>query len=176
MQGKCHRSICYVKRNRRTWMFVSHLVLFLSLMFQVFEWFQSFKEVREMTEHDARPLLHRGSNSLLWKGKKTVNGLLKESLQDPLPGQSAIPSSFACEGVLGKAQQPRVRSSTVLVTLSPVDHFWTYLFPKVKSQLKGTQFQRMESVKAKATQTIKKLTKGDLQQCYAQWKKILCTV
>ncbi|KAJ8958007.1 hypothetical protein NQ318_002009 [Aromia moschata] len=44
------------------------------------------------------------------------------------------------------------------------------LFPKVKSALKGTQFESVEAVKAKATQVLNQLTEADFQHCFQQWK------
>lgn len=43
-----------------------------------------------------------------------------------------------------------------------------YLFPKIRSDLKETWFESVESVKAKAADTLNKLTKEDSQNCFAQ--------
>jgi hypothetical protein len=51
--------------------------------------------------------------------------------------------------------------------LAPCDFF---LFPKFKSVLKGTRLESVDAVKAKATQLLKGITQGDLQQCFQQWK------
>lgn len=52
--------------------------------------------------------------------------------------------------------------------LAPCDF---YLFPKIKSALKGTRFASMEEVKQKTTELLKSLTKEDFQHCFQQWKK-----
>jgi hypothetical protein len=44
-----------------------------------------------------------------------------------------------------------------------------FLFPKMKSALKGTRFESVDAVKAKATELTNKL-KEDLQHCFQQWK------
>jgi len=45
------------------------------------------------------------------------------------------------------------------------------LFPKIKSALKGTGFESVYAVKAKATELMNKLSEDDLQQqCFQQWK------
>jgi hypothetical protein len=44
------------------------------------------------------------------------------------------------------------------------------LFPKIKSALKGTRFESVDSVKAKATELMNKLSEDDLQHCFQQWK------
>ena len=51
--------------------------------------------------------------------------------------------------------------------LAPCDFF---LFPKIKSTLKGTGFESVDAVKAKATQLLNSLTQDDLQHCFQQWK------
>ncbi|GFS71034.1 FLJ37770-like protein [Trichonephila clavipes] len=51
--------------------------------------------------------------------------------------------------------------------LAPCDF---YLFPKVKSALKGTRFESVEAVKEKAARVLKELTKDDFQHCFQQWK------
>lgn len=51
-----------------------------------------------------------------------------------------------------------------------VAHCDFYLFIKVKLELKGTGFESVESVKAKAADTLNNLTEEDFQQCFAKWK------
>ena len=51
--------------------------------------------------------------------------------------------------------------------LAPCDFF---LFPKIKSALKGTRFESVDAVKAKATELMNKLLEDDLQHCFQQWK------
>jgi len=51
--------------------------------------------------------------------------------------------------------------------LAPCDF---YLFPKVKSALKGTRFESIEAVKKKAARVLKELTEEDFQHCFEQWK------
>jgi len=50
--------------------------------------------------------------------------------------------------------------------LAPCDFF---LFPKIKSALKGTRFGYVDAVKAKAMELMKKLSEDDLQSCFQQW-------
>ena len=51
--------------------------------------------------------------------------------------------------------------------LAPCDFF---LFPKLKSVLKGTRFESMEAAKNKTTQVLKQLTENELQHAFDQWK------
>jgi len=45
-----------------------------------------------------------------------------------------------------------------------------YLFPKVKSALKGTRFKTVEDVKEKAARVMKELTEEGFQHCFRQRK------
>ncbi|PNF18780.1 hypothetical protein B7P43_G01661 [Cryptotermes secundus] len=63
----------------------------------------------------------------------------------------------------GEAQDPRLGTSTLV----PCDCF---LFPKIKSALKGNRFESVDAVKAKAMEVMKKLSEKDLQHCFQQWK------
>jgi hypothetical protein len=47
---------------------------------------------------------------------------------------------------------------------------WLFLFPKIKSVLKGTHFEPIDAVKAKVTEVMKKLSEKDLQHCVQQRK------
>lgn len=51
--------------------------------------------------------------------------------------------------------------------LAPCDF---YLFPKLKTALKGTRFHTLEEVKTKTADQLKGLTSDDLQHCFEQWK------
>ena len=51
--------------------------------------------------------------------------------------------------------------------LTPCDFF---LFPKVKSALKGTRFETVDAVKAKVAEVMKGLSEDDLKHCFEQWK------
>jgi hypothetical protein len=44
------------------------------------------------------------------------------------------------------------------------------LLSKIKSALKGTRFESVDAVKAKAMELMNKLSEGDLQHCFQQWK------
>ena len=52
--------------------------------------------------------------------------------------------------------------------LAPCDF---YLFPKMKSKLKGHHFGTMENIQKIVTDELKTLTENDFQYCYGQWKK-----
>jgi hypothetical protein len=50
--------------------------------------------------------------------------------------------------------------------LAPCDLF---LFPKIKSALKGTRSESVDAVKAKTTQLLKSITQDDLQHCFQDY-------
>jgi len=45
-----------------------------------------------------------------------------------------------------------------------------FLFSEIKSALKGTRFESVDAVKAKATELVNKLSEDDLQHWFQQWK------
>jgi hypothetical protein len=46
----------------------------------------------------------------------------------------------------------------------------TFLLPKITRALKGTRFESIDAVKAKATELMNNLSEDDLQHCFQQWK------
>jgi len=71
------------------------------------------------------------------------------------------------EEVFGEKQHSSDGTSTVLSGPSTMRLF---LFPKIKSALKGTRFESVHAVKEKATQLLNSLTQYDLQHCFQKWK------
>ena len=57
--------------------------------------------------------------------------------------------------------------------LAPCDF---YLFPKLKSKLKGHHFGTMENIQKIVTDELNTRTENDFQYCYDQWKKVGTTV
>jgi hypothetical protein len=51
--------------------------------------------------------------------------------------------------------------------LAPCDF---YLFPRMKSALKGTHFQSVNEVKSKTADLLNRVSTDDLQHCIGQWK------
>jgi len=45
-----------------------------------------------------------------------------------------------------------------------------FLFPKIKSALKGTRFKSIDAVKVKAMELMNKLSEDNLQHCFKHWK------
>ena len=57
--------------------------------------------------------------------------------------------------------------------LAPCDF---YLFPKLKSPLKGHHFRKMENIQKIVTDDLHTLMENDFRYCYEQWKKVGTTV
>jgi hypothetical protein len=96
--------------------------------------------------------------------KKTWN--VEERLMDSSPWQCAGAQCTVCQDVSGEAQDPRVGTFTLLTSSSPM---WLFLFPKIKSALKGTHFDSVDAVKVKVMEVMK-LSEKVLQHCFQQWK------
>ncbi|KAL4113365.1 hypothetical protein QTP88_016997 [Uroleucon formosanum] len=83
--------------------------------------------------------------------------------QDNAPAHSAL----SVKRFLAKNRTPVLQHPPYSPDLAPCD-FW--LFPKLKSALKGTHFESVEAVKTKATEVLKALQEKDFQHCFNQWK------
>ena len=93
----------------------------------------------------------------LWKDKSWVLH------QDYAPAHSAL----SVKRFLAKYSIPVLDHPPYSPDLAPCDF---YLFPKVKSALKGTRFESIEAVKKRAARVLKELTEEDFQHCFEQWK------
>jgi histone-lysine N-methyltransferase SETMAR len=85
------------------------------------------------------------------------------SYHDHAPTHSAL----SVKRFLVKHNIPVLEHPPYSPDLAPCDF---YLFPKVKSALKGTRFETVEAVKEKAARIMKELTEEDFQYCLEQWK------
>jgi len=82
---------------------------------------------------------------------------------DNAPAHNAL----SVKRYLAKNNIPVMEHPPYSPDLAPCDFF---LFPKIKSALKGTRFESVDAVKAKATQLLNSITQDDLQHCFQQWK------
>jgi len=83
--------------------------------------------------------------------------------QDNAPAHNAL----SVKTFLTKHKITMLKHPPYSPDLAPCDFF---LFPKINSALKGTRFQSVDAVKAKATELMNKLSEDDLQHCFQQWK------
>jgi hypothetical protein len=78
-----------------------------------------------------------------------------------------VHNTLSVKTFLGRHKIPVLEHPPYSPDLAPCDFF---LFPKIKSALKGTYFESADTVKAKAMEVMKKLTEKDLQHCFQPWK------
>jgi len=160
---------------------------------RVFEWYKRFSEGRESTEDDQRPgrpvsvstpqtvtkinEIVRGDRrmgirmiaEIVKADKETVRKILHDELswilhQDNAPAHTAL----SVKRYLAAKGTPVLEHAPYSPDLAPCDFF---LFPKIKSALKGIRFESMEEVKRKSAKLLNALTKEDFQHCFDQWKK-----
>jgi len=107
--------------------------------------------------------LHKSGKEKKKKKKKTWN--VEEQLMGSSSRQRAGTQRPVCQDIFDEAQDHHVGTSTILTWPSPV---WLFLFPKIKSMLKGTRFEPIDAMKAKATELMNKLSEDNLQHCFQQ--------
>jgi len=69
----------------------------------------------------------------------------------------------------GKASDIRCTPSTLFSGLAPADFF---LFPKLKTTLKGRRFQTIEEIQENAIRKLRAVTESALQEAFQKWKKL----
>jgi hypothetical protein len=101
-----------------------------------------------------------------WVRRKTLE-MQKNSSRilhyDSTPAHNAL----SVKMFLAKHKMPVLEHPPYSPDIAPCDFF---LFPKIKSALKGTCFTPTDAVKAKAMEVMKRLSESDLQHCFQQWK------
>jgi len=83
--------------------------------------------------------------------------------QDNVPAHNAL----SAKQFLANKNITVLEHPPYLSDLAPCDF---YLFPKIKSVLKGTHFVSGEHVKAKMTEILNSLTEHDLQNRFEHWQ------
>ncbi|KAJ8942128.1 hypothetical protein NQ318_000723 [Aromia moschata] len=113
---------------------------------QVFEWFKRFKEGRDVEgpEDDPRP----GRPSTPKRTKKLKK--LKNGAKNSLTPEQKESRMNICADILNNIET----NPGLLDTVTP----------------KGTRFETVETVKAKATEVLNQLTEADFQHSFQQWK------
>jgi len=92
---------------------------------------------------------------------------VEQCITDSSSPQRASTQRAICEEVFGEKDIPVMENPPYTPDLATCDFF---LFPKIKSALKGTRFGSVDAVKTKATQLLNSLTQDELQHCFQQWK------
>ncbi|VVC45839.1 Transposase, type 1 [Cinara cedri] len=101
---------------------------------------------------------------------QTVNQIYYLSVLATLRKRDNAPAhnALSVKQYLAGKRTPVLEHAPYSPDLAPCDFF---LFPKIKSALKGTRFESMEAVKQKTAELLKALTEEDFQHCFDQWKK-----
>lgn len=81
---------------------------------------------------------------------------------------NALTHTLSVKRYLATGSIPILKHPSYSPDLAPSDYF---LYPKIKSALKGTRFKTTEEMKQKSAELLNTLTKEDFQYCFTQWKK-----
>jgi transposase len=77
-------------------------------------------------------------------------------------------ASLLIRSYLAKHQISVVPHPPYSPDLAPADFF---LFPKLKTTLKGSHFQIIEEIQENATRELRAITESAFQEAFQQWKK-----
>ncbi|PNF30316.1 hypothetical protein B7P43_G15022 [Cryptotermes secundus] len=139
---------------------------------QVFEWFKKFMEGRKNVGND--PKSGRPPTAKTPENVEKVARIVRRDRRLSIRAISELTNinkethnALSVKRYLAKNNIPVMEHPPYSPDLAPCDFF---LFPKIKSALKGTRFESVDAVKAKATQLLKSITQDDLQHCFQQWK------
>lgn len=77
-------------------------------------------------------------------------------------------ASLLIRSYLAKHQTSVVPHPPYSPDLAPADFF---LFPKLKTTLKGRRFQTIEEIQENAIQALRAITASAFQEAFQQWKK-----
>uniref|UniRef100_A0A4W6BQX3 Uncharacterized protein n=1 Tax=Lates calcarifer TaxID=8187 RepID=A0A4W6BQX3_LATCA len=103
--------------------------------------------------------------------KETVQPILHENLNMTKVCAKVVPKLLTPDQkekqFLAQEQIPVLDHPPCSPDLAPCDLF---LFPKIKSVLKGTCFESVSEVKKRTIEVVRQLSKEDLLHCFDQWK------
>ena len=108
----------------------------------------------------------RPSVNVCDEGDQTCGRMPRILHHDNAPAHNAL----SVKRCLAKNKIPVMEHPPYSPDLAPCEFF---LFPKIKSALKGTRFESVDAVKVKATQLLNSITQDDLQHCFQQWKILM---
>ena len=77
-------------------------------------------------------------------------------------------SAHVVQAFLAKNSMPLIRQAPYSPDLAPCD-FW--LFPKLKTTLKGRRFQSREDIMKKATEELQSIPGEEFMKCFEKWQK-----
>ncbi|KAJ8951899.1 hypothetical protein NQ318_019877 [Aromia moschata] len=151
---------------------------------RVFEWFKRFKEGRETTEDDPRPgrlstsktdeNIGKIGKSIREDSRLSIRGLAEITGIDKECVRQILHESFNIRKVCAKmrpkfltSEHKESRTNICADIPNNIDTDPGFLDAVT---LKGTIFESVEAVKAKATEVLNQLTEADVQHCFQRWK------
>jgi len=160
MQWKSTSSPRPKKARMRCSKFKAMLIVFFDILGIVMaEWVSSNQTVNHQYYFEVLTKLHervRRKQPELWRNRWILH-------QDNVPAHNAL----SVKQFLATKNITVLEHPAYLPDLAPWDF---YLFPKIKSVLKGTHFVFVENVKAKTVEILNSLTEHDLQNCFEHWQ------
>jgi hypothetical protein len=87
---------------------------------------------------------------------------------DPASGQCTLALGTYCAWVFAENIMITTDHPSYSPDVAPCDFF---LFPKVKTVMRGEHFGDVENIKRETTRLLKNLTSQDMQNCFLEWKK-----
>ena len=112
---------------------------------------------------------HAFYKDVLERLRKRVQRVRRDFADDWLLQHNApVHTALSIRDFLAKKNIPVLPHPPYSPDLAPCDF---YLFPELKSKLKGHHFGKMESTQKIVTDELNTLTENDFQYCYDQWEK-----
>ena len=113
---------------------------------------------------------HTFYKDVLERLRKRVQPVRRDIVDDWLLQHDNAPAhtALSIREFLAKKNIPVLPHPPYNPDLAPCDF---YLFPKLKSQLKGHHFGTMENIRKILTDELTTLRENDFQYCYDQWEK-----
>ncbi|KAJ8954951.1 hypothetical protein NQ318_000381 [Aromia moschata] len=149
---------------------------------QVFEWFKLFKEGRETTKDDPSPgrpsasktdeniekigKLIREDRRLSIRGLAEITGIDKECVRQIL--HESFNMRKVCAKMVPKLLAPEQKESRMNICADILNNIDTDPGLLDTVTLKGTRFENVEAVKAKAAVLLNQLTEANVQHCSQQ--------
>ncbi|KAJ8946283.1 hypothetical protein NQ318_023134 [Aromia moschata] len=148
---------------------------------RVFEWLKRVKEGRETTEDD--PCLGRPSTSkedenieeidlrLSIRGFAELTAIVKECVRQI--SHESFNMRKVCAKIVPKLltqKQKESRMNIFVDILNTIDNHPGLLDTVT---LKGTRFESVDTVKAKAAEVLNQLSEAAFQHCFQQWKSLM---
>ncbi|KAJ8939767.1 hypothetical protein NQ318_009798 [Aromia moschata] len=143
---------------------------------------REFKEGRETTEDDLRPTTtsktdgnieeigksFREYRRLSIRGLALITGIVKEYVRQIL--HESFNMRKVCARMVLKLLTLEHKESRMNICADILNNIDTDPGLLDTVTLKGTRFESVEAVKAKATEVLNQLTEADFQHCFQQWK------